>query len=139
MSTREAFVDAINADPTDFETRRVYADWLEERGDPAAAGWRVLNATGRVPDYRMHDDEKYWTFWSRPSSYRRGWHWVPTVIETAGFIPPMPNAVFIHPKAKGWHPTAVDALQVAAECIVEITARGVDIEADKWPGQEVEA
>lgn len=131
MSENSALVAAINEDPADFETRRVYADWLEERGDPSAAGWRILNETGRVPELRM---PKYWTFWSRRASW--GPHWLPSVIEAAGFIHPT-EAVFTHPKAKGWHLTAIDALQVAAECIVELTARGVDIEADKWPGQEV--
>ncbi len=31
-----AFLDALAADPLDGVTRRVYADWLEERGDPRA-------------------------------------------------------------------------------------------------------
>lgn len=134
MTDQQAFIEAINADPADMHTREVYADWLEERGDPSAAGWRILNETGRVPELSMRDS-KYWTFWSRRASW--GPHGLPSVIETAGFIHPMPEAVFTHPKAKGWHLTAIDALQVAAECIVELTARGVDIEADKWPGQEV--
>jgi len=45
----ESFITAINESPADFELRAVFADWLEERGDETAAGWRWLNAEGRTP------------------------------------------------------------------------------------------
>lgn len=38
MTDQQAFIEAINANPTDFETRRVYADLLEERGGNWARG-----------------------------------------------------------------------------------------------------
>jgi len=51
MSTREAFLRALEADEDDVTTRLVYADWLEERGQteeaerqrawPAAKEWLV--------------------------------------------------------------------------------------------------
>lgn len=40
--TEEAFLESIRANPRDDTTRLVYADWLEERGDPRAAYLRVL-------------------------------------------------------------------------------------------------
>jgi uncharacterized protein (TIGR02996 family) len=44
------FIDAINADPDDRFTQLVYADWLDEQGDPLAEGWRVLIEAGKRPD-----------------------------------------------------------------------------------------
>jgi uncharacterized protein (TIGR02996 family) len=40
----EAFLEAIRANPRDKTARLVYADWLEERGDPRAEYLRVLCA-----------------------------------------------------------------------------------------------
>jgi uncharacterized protein (TIGR02996 family) len=37
MTDEDAFIRAIQADPDDTTTRLVYADWLEERGQPARA------------------------------------------------------------------------------------------------------
>jgi uncharacterized protein (TIGR02996 family) len=38
----EAFLEGIRANPADNTARLVYADWLEERGDPRAEYLRVL-------------------------------------------------------------------------------------------------
>lgn len=43
------FRAAIEADPADFTTRLVYADWLQDRDDPRADGWRATAACGLVP------------------------------------------------------------------------------------------
>lgn len=43
------FANAINAAPDDFNLRLVYADWLEERGDANAAGWRWSAEHRRIP------------------------------------------------------------------------------------------
>jgi uncharacterized protein (TIGR02996 family) len=37
MTDGEAFLDALRTHPADDSARRVYADWLEEQGDPASA------------------------------------------------------------------------------------------------------
>ena len=37
MSDREAFLGAIRDAPEDHRVRRVYADWLEENGEPEVA------------------------------------------------------------------------------------------------------
>jgi uncharacterized protein (TIGR02996 family) len=52
MATEQGFVQALADDPDDDTTRLVFADWLEERGDPRAAWLRA--AALRVPDLRRH-------------------------------------------------------------------------------------
>ncbi len=41
MSDEQAFLDAIKANPSDRALRLIYADWLEERGDPRAVSLRL--------------------------------------------------------------------------------------------------
>jgi uncharacterized protein (TIGR02996 family) len=51
MDNDEAFLRAIADNSADDTPRLVYADWLEERGDPRAAFLRVQHAlTGQTPD-----------------------------------------------------------------------------------------
>jgi uncharacterized protein (TIGR02996 family) len=47
MTTEEDFQRALDAQPEDWQTRLVFADWLDERGDPRAEGYRALGV-GRV-------------------------------------------------------------------------------------------
>jgi uncharacterized protein (TIGR02996 family) len=47
--TEEMFLEAIRANPDDDDARRVYADWLEERGDPRAEYLRVEIHLARGP------------------------------------------------------------------------------------------
>ena len=42
MTTEDDFQAALDAHPDDWQTRLVFADWLEERGDPRADGYRAL-------------------------------------------------------------------------------------------------
>lgn len=49
MTTEEDFHAALDAHPDDAHCRRVFADWLQERGDPRAEGYRALGATRRQP------------------------------------------------------------------------------------------
>ena len=46
--TESAFLDALTADPSDYTTRLVYADWLEERGDARAAFVRADAALATI-------------------------------------------------------------------------------------------
>lgn len=49
--TREAqFIEAILANPDDESLRLVYADWLEERGDPRGEFIRVQCALAKLPE-----------------------------------------------------------------------------------------
>lgn len=44
-----AFQSHLDSHPDDHTARLVFADWLEERGDPRAEGYRWLAITGRQP------------------------------------------------------------------------------------------
>ncbi|MGL4551009.1 MAG: ribosomal protein L7/L12 [Gemmataceae bacterium] len=50
MSEEAAFVEALTKDTLDDVTRMVYADWLEERGDPRAAFLRAEAALTELSD-----------------------------------------------------------------------------------------
>lgn len=49
MVTEDAFQAALDAEPDNQALRLVFADWLEERGDPRAAGYRWLGERGLYP------------------------------------------------------------------------------------------
>lgn len=44
MTTEDDFQAALDADPNDWQTRLVLADWLDDRGDPRGPGYRALGA-----------------------------------------------------------------------------------------------
>lgn len=44
MTTEDDFQAALDADPGNWQTRLVFADWLQERGDERADGYRALGA-----------------------------------------------------------------------------------------------
>ncbi|HKB01758.1 MAG TPA: TIGR02996 domain-containing protein [Gemmataceae bacterium] len=97
-----AFLDRVSADPDDDAPRLIFADWLDERGDPRGEFIRVQVALARLPadDPRaagLKDREaillaRYHAHWSEPlkgvagwTEFRRGF--VETVnIETRTFL-----------------------------------------------------
>lgn len=44
MTTEDDFQSALDANPSDWQTRVVFADFLADRGDPRAEGYRALGA-----------------------------------------------------------------------------------------------
>ncbi len=81
----DAFVAAVLADPADDAPRLVYADWLEERGDPRAeflrVEWELLKlppGDARVPALRTRLEELHrgldpdWVALARLSGLRGG-------------------------------------------------------------------
>ena len=54
MTTEDDFQRALDADPADYQTRLVFADWLDERNDPRAAGYRALGVLRRSPHHVPH-------------------------------------------------------------------------------------
>lgn len=60
----EGFWAALEADPSDFTTRLVFSDWLQDRGDERAEGFRAL-AEGR---YRPKTTDWYHTYFGRASN-----------------------------------------------------------------------
>lgn len=59
VTTEDDFQAALNAHPDDHHTRLVFADWLDERNDPRAAGYRAL---GRLQLWPFRMDVRSW--WS---------------------------------------------------------------------------
>ena len=66
MTTEDDFQRALAAHPADWQTRLVFADWLQERGDPRADGMRALGVLRRWPfEYWKQEgygDEEMWGF-----------------------------------------------------------------------------
>jgi uncharacterized protein (TIGR02996 family) len=49
MTTEDDFQNWLDEHPDDHHTRLVFADWLQERGDPRAEGYRALGRLRRWP------------------------------------------------------------------------------------------
>jgi uncharacterized protein (TIGR02996 family) len=49
MTTEEDFQQMLDANPADHGTRLIFADWLQDRDDGRADGYRVLGLLERVP------------------------------------------------------------------------------------------
>jgi uncharacterized protein (TIGR02996 family) len=49
VTTEDDFRTTLDANPEDWQTRLVYADWLQDRGDPRAEGYRALGTLRRWP------------------------------------------------------------------------------------------
>ncbi len=47
MSDEDAFQSHLDAHPGDHTARLVFADWLQDRDDPRAEGYRAMGARGR--------------------------------------------------------------------------------------------
>src|SRR5262245_36399580 len=71
MTTEDDFQAALDANPNDWQSRLVFADWLQERGDPRADGYRALGVlrkrardadNGVVCPYvsRLGNASEYW-------------------------------------------------------------------------------
>jgi uncharacterized protein (TIGR02996 family) len=54
VTSEEDFQRALDEHPDDFQTRLVFADWLQERGDPRAEGYRALGVLGRIPTWAFN-------------------------------------------------------------------------------------
>lgn len=59
MTTEDDFQKALDAHPDDWQTRLVFADWLEERGDARAEGYRALGVLRKHPHKQSAAD---WTW-----------------------------------------------------------------------------
>jgi len=54
VDAEDALQAMLDADPSDWATRLVLADLLEERGDARAAGYRRLGELRMASDYWVH-------------------------------------------------------------------------------------
>ena len=66
MSSEHAFLATIEAQPDDRAVRLVYADWLEERGDPRAELIRIEETMREIPVTSHH----YWDLKPRRGALR---------------------------------------------------------------------
>jgi len=62
MTTEEAFQAALDANPDDHVTRLVFADWLQEQGDPRAEGYRALGRNQISPYFSAAT--QLWVIWN---------------------------------------------------------------------------
>jgi uncharacterized protein (TIGR02996 family) len=49
VTTEEDFQRKLDENPEDWDTRLVFADWLEDRDDPRASGYRAIARLKRRP------------------------------------------------------------------------------------------
>lgn len=60
MHTEADFRRKINRNPRNWTARLIFADWLQEQGDPRAAGYRFMAERKLLPE-RWHVSKKwYW-------------------------------------------------------------------------------
>lgn len=128
MTTEEDFRAMIDANPLDFATLLVFADWLQDRDDPRAEAWRALGVqrvavfdaeNGKVP--RWPAPERY-TF----GNYRCGpddqsklpEDWFRRCAEIVG-----PNRLN-EADGKAWYgePTARESYEVAVAAFLRLPA-----------------
>ena len=50
----DAFQTALDTNPADFAVRLIFADWLEDRGDWRAAGYRWMGVHRKWPFWLPH-------------------------------------------------------------------------------------
>lgn len=116
----------LDANPNDHATRLIFADWLQERADPRAAGYRALGINGFRPVIPTWDQ-----FWSLP-----GWQTADQPLFRMGVevldFGTLPNDWFVAiPKLKGqgagaqWRtrPSRREAEDAAALAFVQLPPR----------------
>jgi uncharacterized protein (TIGR02996 family) len=64
VTTEDDFSRALDAAIDDWQTRLVFADWLEEQGDPRAEGYRALGLLRKHPTHPDEDGCFWMTKWS---------------------------------------------------------------------------
>ena len=67
MNEEDIFQKTLDADPDDFFTRGVFAEWLSDRDDPRAEGYMALSSCRRVPSLRGAQASSYWA-WVKKSN-----------------------------------------------------------------------
>ncbi len=73
-TTEDDFHRMLDENPDDHHTRMVFADWLEERGDPRAEGYRALGKLGRVPWLPEHGGKDWIYGWNYDKYWKENLH-----------------------------------------------------------------
>lgn len=105
MTTEDDFQRALDAHPEDWQTRLVFADWLQERGDARAEGYRALGKPGCYPNSYSEKGQQSreagkitrWMYWTDPRPVRRTLpkqelDWLP--LDWFELIPRLPNETY---------------------------------------------
>src|SRR5262245_7234999 len=66
VTSENDFHNMLDANPADWHTRMVLADWLQDRADPRAAGYRAIASRQRRPLQGRH--MKMGTWWWHSST-----------------------------------------------------------------------
>lgn len=79
MTDEKAFLDAIALAPDDWNLRLVFADWLEEQGDPRALAYRWSGAHKKRPQERTmyretHIDRRFGRRRTVPKKFSWAWY-----------------------------------------------------------------
>jgi uncharacterized protein (TIGR02996 family) len=70
MTTEDDFQAALDADPADWQTRLVFADWLQDHADPRAEGYRALGVLRLKPSpSAFTQPHQCWGFSNPENSY----------------------------------------------------------------------
>jgi uncharacterized protein (TIGR02996 family) len=62
MTTEDHFQAMLDLNPDDHDTRKIFADWLDERGDVRGPGYRALGLM-RKNSQRFAGSRYQWTWW----------------------------------------------------------------------------
>lgn len=68
MTTEDDFQRALDANPEDWQIRLVFADWLQDQGDPRAEGYRALGSLRRAPTWSASSTAAGW-YYARSTGY----------------------------------------------------------------------
>lgn len=70
MTTEDDFLHQLLVEPCDFQTRLVFADWLQERDDPRADAYCVIAHLKKLPEHflptQSYSGREVWCWW-RPT------------------------------------------------------------------------
>jgi uncharacterized protein (TIGR02996 family) len=82
VTTEDDFQRALDALPEDWQTRLVFADWLQEQGDPRAEGYRALGFLRLWPTFDAR--EPRWLYHNGTSEVMDSW---PEYARTHNLLP----------------------------------------------------
>jgi uncharacterized protein (TIGR02996 family) len=72
VTTEDDFQSALDKDPEDWQTRLVFADWLQDRDDLRAEGYRALGELRRWPHGAHGRDGSLWSYHGGRGRYKGG-------------------------------------------------------------------
>jgi uncharacterized protein (TIGR02996 family) len=60
MTTEDDFHRQLDEKPDNWQLRMIFADWLQDHGDPRAAGYRAIAVQERRPLQGRHKEKDTW-------------------------------------------------------------------------------